>query len=96
VANWRQRVFNKALKKAKLRKVRIHDLRHTYATMRISKSDNIPDVSHQLGHHSPQFTMDFYYHWMPGKKKGEVDELDDPEYKFFEKTGREASVHAAV
>ena len=50
--NWRRRVFAKALQKAGLRKVRIHDLRHTYATLRISKGDNIADVSNQLGHHS--------------------------------------------
>jgi integrase len=28
--NWRKRIFNKALKKAGLRRIRIHDLRHTY------------------------------------------------------------------
>ena len=56
-------------------------MRHTYATLRISKGDNIADASHQLGHHSPKFTMDFYYHWMPGKKKSEVDALDDPAYR---------------
>ena len=81
VNNWRRRVFNKALEKAKLRRIRIHDMRHTYATLRISKGDNIADASHQLGHHSPKFTMDFYYHWMPGKKKSEVDALDDPAYR---------------
>jgi integrase len=43
VADWRHRVFNKALEKAELRRVRIHDLRHTYATLRISKGDNIQD-----------------------------------------------------
>ena len=75
--NWRKRVFWKALKLAKLRKIRIHDLRHTYATIRISKNDNIADVSNQLGHFSETFTMKIYYHWMPGKKKSEVDELDD-------------------
>jgi integrase len=81
VNNWRRRVFNKVLEKAKLRKIRIHDLRHTYATLRISKGDNIADVSGQLGHHSVKFTLDFYYKWMPGKKKSEVDELDDQEFK---------------
>jgi integrase len=35
VNNWRRRVFNEALTKAKLRRIRIHDLRHTYATLRI-------------------------------------------------------------
>ncbi len=78
--NWRRRVFYKALEKAELRRVRIHDVRHSYATIRISKGDNIADVSNQLGHHSVKFTMDIYYHWMPGKKKSEVDGLDDPSF----------------
>lgn len=74
---WRRRIFNKVLTEAGLRRVRIHDLRHTYATLRISKGDDIADVSNQLGHHSIKLTMDVYYHWMPGKKKSEVDGLDD-------------------
>jgi integrase len=86
VNNWRRRVFNKVLEKAKLRKIRIHDLRHTYATLRISKNDNIDDVSKQLGHYSTKFTLDIYNHWMPGKKKSEVDALDDPEFRKPEKT----------
>jgi integrase len=77
IDNWRPRVFNEALKKAKVRKIRIHDLRHTYATLRISKGDNIADVSNQLGHHSVKLTLDTYYHWIPGKLKNEVDALDN-------------------
>jgi integrase len=72
-----RRAFYKALEKANLRKIRVHDLRHTYATLRISKGDNIADVSKQLGHHSVKFTMDIYYHWVPGGSKVEVDGLDD-------------------
>jgi integrase len=44
--------------------------------LRVSKGDNIADVSNQLGHHSVKLTMDVYYHWIPGKKKSEVDGLD--------------------
>ena len=80
VGGWRRRVFKKALIKAGLREIRIHDMRHTYATLRISKDDNIADISNQLGHHSVKFTWDVYYHWMPGKKKSEVDGLDDPDF----------------
>jgi integrase len=76
INNLRKRVFYKTLEKAKLRRIRIHDLRHTYATLRISKGDNILDVSKQLGHHSVKITLDTYCHWMPGGKKAEVDELD--------------------
>jgi integrase len=72
-----RRIFYKATKKAGLRKIRVHDLRHTYATLRITKGDNVADVSKQLGHHSVKFTMDIYYHWIPGGNKNEVDGLDD-------------------
>jgi integrase len=75
--NFRVRGFGVALAKTKLRQIRIHDLRHTYATLRIAKGDNIQDVSNQLGHHSVKLTLDVYSHWMPGKKKAEVDALDD-------------------
>jgi len=78
--NWRRRVFIKALKKAGLREIRVHDLRHTYSTLRISKGDNLQDVSKQLGHHSVKLTLDVYSHWIPGKKKAEVDALDDQDF----------------
>lgn len=71
-----RRVFYKAIEKAGLRRIRIHDLRHTYATLRISKGDHASDVSKQLGHHSEKFTTDIYYHWKPGRHKKEIDELD--------------------
>jgi integrase len=62
---WRSRVFDKMLKKAGLRKMRVHDLRHTYATLRITKGDSILDVSNQLGHYSVNLTLDTYTHWLP-------------------------------
>ena len=77
VNNWRRRVFNRILEKAGLRRIRIHDCRHTYATLRISKGDSITDVSNQLGHYSVKLTLDVYNHWLPGGKKSEVDGLDD-------------------
>jgi integrase len=73
--------FRKALmaclKLAKLRNIRIHDLRHTYATIRLLSGHNIGDVSYQLGHSSIKITYDTYGHWLPGKFKSEVDELDN-------------------
>jgi integrase len=76
VNNLRDRVFKKVLQKAGLRHIRMHDLRHTYATMRIDAGHNIADVSKQLGHHSIRITIDTYHHWMPGSGKAEVDQLD--------------------
>lgn len=67
--NLRRRTFRKILEKAELRYIRIHDLRHTYATLRVAKGDNLQDVSKQLGHHSIKFTLDVYSHWLPGQAK---------------------------
>ena len=54
------------------------DIRIAFSSiLRISKGDNIADVSNQLGHHSVKLTLDTYYHWIPGKLKNEVDALDD-------------------
>ncbi len=76
INHFRNRTWHKALTKAKLARRRVHDLRHTYATLRIQAGHNIADVSGQLGHHSVKFTLDQYFHWLPGQAKGEVDELD--------------------
>lgn len=74
--NLRRRTFKRALGKAGLRHIRIHDLRHTYASLRVAKGDNLQDISKQLGHHSVKFTLDVYSHWLPGSNKKQIDELD--------------------
>jgi integrase len=68
--------LRKIIKKIAPRPIRLHDLRHSYATLRIAKGDNILDVSKQLGHHKVAFTIDKYGHWIPGEHKSQVDELD--------------------
>jgi len=68
--------LNQCLETAGLRHIRIHDLRHTYATIRLLKGHNIGDVSYQLGHSDISITYTIYTHWIPGKFKSEVDELD--------------------
>jgi integrase len=62
----RRVAFENALKcclsSAKLRQIRIHDLQHSYATIRLLKGHNIGDVSYQLGHSSISGTYDVYGH----------------------------------
>ena len=67
--NVRARVHYKMCEKASLRRVRIHDLRHSYATIRITAGHNIADVSRQLGHASIKITVDTYYHWIDMQDK---------------------------
>jgi len=75
--HWRERVFNKALEKAKLRKIRIHDLRHGYATQLIQAGESLVYIKDQLGHHSIKVTVDIYGHLVQGANRSAVDRLDD-------------------
>ncbi|MGE5312374.1 MAG: tyrosine-type recombinase/integrase, partial [Nitrospirota bacterium] len=74
-----QRALHRCLGKAGLRRVRVHDLRHSYATIRLLKGHNVVDVSRQLGHANPTITLKVYAHWVPGKFKSQVAELDTPQ-----------------
>ena len=79
--NLRKRAFQKTLTEAKLRKFRIHDLRHTFATHLIQNKESFAYVQQQLGHHSIQVTVDIYGHLVPGGNKRVVDRLDDTAWK---------------
>jgi len=45
--------------------VRLHDLRHSFATMLLAAGVNVKVVSEALGHASTAFTMDTYQHVLP-------------------------------
>ena len=64
------------LDKAGLPHMRVHDLRHSYCTIRLLRGHDIGDVSYQAGHSSIKITFDTYTHWIPGKFKDQVDDLD--------------------
>ena len=75
--NFRNRIWPKLLVEAGLRKIRIHDLRHTYASLLIQNNESLAYAKEQLGHHSIAVTVDIYGHLMPGGNKAAVDKLDD-------------------
>jgi integrase len=78
--HWRRRVFSVALEKAKLRKIRIHDLRHSFASLLIQAGESLAYIRDQLGHHSIKVTVDIYGHLVPGGNKAAVDRLDDENF----------------
>jgi hypothetical protein len=63
--------------KAELRKVRFHDLRHTFASLLVQQGEGLTCVKEQMGQKSIQVTADVYAHWVPGANRDAVDRLDD-------------------
>ena len=53
-----------------------HDLRHTHATMLLSKGVNIKVISERLGHCKIQMTLDTYSHLMPDMQETAVLALE--------------------
>lgn len=55
--------------------IRLHDLRHTHATVLLSLGTNPKIVSERLGHSSISVTMDTYSHVLPMIQRQAVDQL---------------------
>ena len=56
------RDFQSALRRSGLRPIRLHDLRHTAATLALSGGSNPKQVQEMLGHASVAITLDVYSH----------------------------------
>ena len=61
----RQR-FNRLVTRLKLPPIRLHDLRHCYASAALSAGIHPKVVSERLGHASVAFTLTQYSHVLPG------------------------------
>jgi integrase len=59
-------MFNKLVARSGLPRIRLHDLRHTHATLLLKAGIPIKVVSERLGHATPGFTMATYQHVLPG------------------------------
>ncbi len=58
--------FDRHVAKSTLPRIRLHDLRHTHATILLKARVPVKVVSERLGHSSPAFTMTVYQHVLPG------------------------------
>jgi integrase len=69
--------FQRFLKENELRRIRFHDLRHTFATLHIENNQSLDYIKEQLGHSSIKITCDIYGHLVPGYNRSAADLLDD-------------------
>jgi len=75
--NLYHRYFQPVLTKSGLRKIRLHDLRHTFGSLLIQSGASLVYVKEQMGHSSIQVTVDIYGHLIPGANVSFVDKLDE-------------------
>ena len=71
-----KREFIPALRRAGLRQVSFHSLRHSFIALLIAQGENIKYIQSQLGHASIQTTLDHYGHLLPATHKEAAQRLD--------------------
>lgn len=87
------RAMNRITNKSEVTKIRVHDMRHTYASMSIAKGCDVVQLSKDLGHATASFTLNVYAHFFAkfqdrqafslnellGLEEDESDELKEEE-----------------
>ena len=69
--------IKRAIKESGVKMIRVHDLRHSHASMLIHLGVNIKQVSKRLGHSSVKVTWDRYAHLYPEKNVELIKTLND-------------------
>jgi integrase len=75
--NLRRRSFAALLRRANLPKIRFHDLRHTCATLLLSRNVHPKYVQELLGHANIAITLDTYSHVIPGMGDHAMRAMED-------------------
>jgi integrase len=75
--NFRRRVWRPAVAEAGVAPLRIHDLRHTCASLAIAAGADVKVLQRMLGHASAALTLDRYGHLLPGQAESVASRLDE-------------------
>lgn len=75
--NATEKFYKKILKReTNLKRIRIHDFRHSHASLLINQGEDYLVVKERLGHSSITTTIDTYSHLYPSKQKSLADKLN--------------------
>jgi integrase len=74
--NLRRRSFEPLLRRAGIPRIRLHDLRHTYATLNLAAGTHPKVVQQALGHANINITLQTYSHVLPTLGREAADRLD--------------------
>lgn len=75
--DWFSADFTRRLRSTDLPKIRLHDLRHTHATLALKAGVHPKIVSERLGHASIGVTLDLYSHVTPAIARSAADSVAD-------------------
>ncbi|AIQ29316.1 integrase [Paenibacillus sp. FSL P4-0081] len=70
------RAFYDLIKKAKIRRISFHSLRHTHASLMLASGENVKIVSERLGHANIRITLDTYSHLLPNMQRNAAQNFD--------------------
>ena len=71
-----EKEIKRVAEKTGLPQIRVHDLRHSHASMLIDMGFDIWEISERLGHESVKTTLDTYSHLYPDKDQKLADRLN--------------------
>jgi len=63
-------------KKANVKQIRIHDFRHSHASLLLNKGQNILLVAQRLGHSDVNMTLNTYSHLFPNQQRQIIGSID--------------------
>ena len=72
-----QDYYNRLFDKTKVKRIRVHDFRHSHASYLINNGYDIQMVSKRLGHAKVSTTYDIYAHLYPNKEDEAVAMMED-------------------
>jgi integrase len=69
------KLFERAVSASGLPRIRLHDLRHTHATLALEASISPRLVADRLGHSTVAFTLDVYSHCIPDVARDAAEKI---------------------
>ena len=68
--------MERACKKSGVKRIRVHDVRHSHASLLIEMEISVLYISERLGHEDIQTTLEIYAHLYPNKNEQVMDKLN--------------------
>ena len=75
--NFLERELVRGVKLSGVKKIRIHDLRHSHASLLIEMGFSPKEIAERLGHENIETTLNTYAHLYPNKQEQLASRLDD-------------------